>query len=140
MRPLKAQGNSAMFAVIKTGGKQYRVAPGDKLVVEKLVGEAGSAVVFDDVLMVGDEAGVQVGAPRVAGAAVTATLVDTRKGDKVMVVKKTRRNTYRRRNGHRQWGSVVEITGIGSADAAPARKAAKKAKADAGTDSAATAD
>jgi large subunit ribosomal protein L21 len=101
-----------MFAVIKTGGKQYKVAAGDKLVVEKLEGEPGSSVTFGDVLMVGGDAGVTVGAPTVAGATVTAELVDTRKGDKVMVVKKTRRNTYRRRNGHRQWGSVVKITAV----------------------------
>jgi large subunit ribosomal protein L21 len=101
-----------MFAVIKTGGKQYKVAAGDTLVVEKLEGEAGSAVTFDTVLMVGGEGGVTVGAPVVAGATVAATLVDTRKGDKVMVVKKTRRNTYRRRNGHRQWGSVVKIDAV----------------------------
>lgn len=101
-----------MFAVIKTGGKQYKVAAGDKLVVEKLEGEPGSSVTFGDVLMVGGDAGVTVGAPTVAGASVTAELVETRKGDKVMVVKKTRRNTYRRRNGHRQWGSVVKITAV----------------------------
>ena len=101
-----------MFAVIKTGGKQYKVAPGDRLVVEKLEGEAGSGVTFSDVLMVGGDAGVTVGAPVVAGATVAATLVETRKGDKVMVMKKTRRSTYRRRNGHRQWGSVVQITAV----------------------------
>jgi large subunit ribosomal protein L21 len=101
-----------MFAVIKTGGKQYKVAAGDKLVIEKLEGEAGGAVTFSDVLMVGGEAGVTVGAPLVAGATVAATLLETRKGDKVMVMKKTRRSTYRRRNGHRQWGSVVHITAV----------------------------
>jgi large subunit ribosomal protein L21 len=116
-----------MFAVIKTGGKQYKVAAGDKLVIEKLEGEAGSAVTFSDVLMVGGDAGVTVGAPRVVGASVAATLLETRKGDKVMVMKKTRRSTYRRRNGHRQWGTVVHITGI-SADGATEAKA-KPAKA-----------
>jgi large subunit ribosomal protein L21 len=122
-----------MFAVIKTGGKQYKVAQGDKLVVEKLAGETGASVTFDQVLMVGGDDGVTVGAPLVEGMTVTGTLLDTRKGDKVMVVKKTRRNTYRRRNGHRQWGSVVEITGIGGAPAAApkAKKTAKKAAADA---------
>jgi large subunit ribosomal protein L21 len=122
------QGYSAMFAVIKTGGKQYKVAAGDKLVIEKLDGEAGSAVSFSDVLMISGEAGTTIGAPRVAGASVTGTLLETRKGDKVMVMKKTRRSTYRRRNGHRQWGSVVHITGI-SADGAAAAKSAKAAKA-----------
>jgi large subunit ribosomal protein L21 len=127
-----------MFAVIKTGGKQYKVAAGDKLVIEKLDGEAGSAVTFSEVLMVVGDAGTTIGAPRVVGASVLATLLETRKGDKVMVMKKTRRSTYRRRNGHRQWGSVVHITGISTdgkpavaavAKAAPA-KAAKPATAD----------
>jgi large subunit ribosomal protein L21 len=115
-----------MFAVIKTGGKQYKVAAGDKLVIEKLDGEAGSAVTFSDVLMVGGDAGTTIGAPRVVGASVMATLLETRKGDKVMVMKKTRRSTYRRRNGHRQWGSVVHITGI-STDGKPAAAAVAKA-------------
>lgn len=121
-----------MFAVIKTGGKQYKVAQGDKLVVEKLTGEAGSSVTFDQVLMVGGDDGVTVGAPMVEGMTVTGTVVDTRKGDKVMVVKKIRRNTYRRRNGHRQWETLVEITGIGGAAAAPkaAKKTTKKAAAE----------
>jgi large subunit ribosomal protein L21 len=80
--------------------------------VEKLEGEAGSSVTFSEVLMIGGDDGVTVGAPVVAGASVAATLVETRKGDKVLVIKKTRRNTYRRRNGHRQWGSVVQITAV----------------------------
>ena len=118
-----------MFAVIKTGGKQYKVAAGDTLVIEKLEGEAGSAVTFSEVLMVGGEAGTTIGAPRVVGASVNATLLETRKGDKIMVMKKTRRSTYRRRNGHRQWGSVVRITDIVAADvAAKPAKAAKAAK------------
>jgi large subunit ribosomal protein L21 len=117
-----------MFAVIKTGGKQYKVAAGDTLVIEKLEGEAGSAVTFSDVLLVGGEAGTTIGAPRVVGASVNATLLETRKGDKVMVMKKTRRSTYRRRNGHRQWGSVVRITDIvANAAAAKPAKAAKAA-------------
>lgn len=128
-----------MFAVIKTGGKQYKVAAGDKLVIEKLEGEAGSAVTFSEVLMVGGEAGTTIGAPRVVGASVLATLLETRKGDKVMVMKKTRRSTYRRRNGHRQWGSVVHITGISTdgvpvAAAATAKAAPVKASKAAGAD------
>jgi large subunit ribosomal protein L21 len=121
-----------MFAVIKTGGKQYKVAQGDKLVVEKLAGEAGASVTFDQVLMVGGDNGITVGAPTVDGMTVTGTVVDTRKGEKVMVVKKIRRNTYRRRNGHRQWETLVEITGIGAAEAAPkaAKKTTKKAAAE----------
>jgi large subunit ribosomal protein L21 len=91
-----------MYAVIKTGGKQYRVSPGDLLVVEKLDGEPGKAVAFGDVLLLGDGEAVTVGAPLVAGASVAATLIETRKGDKVKIFKKIRRQGYRRTRGHRQ--------------------------------------
>ena len=101
-----------MYAVIKTGGKQYRVKPGDMLVVEKLPGEAGAEVSFDQVLMVGDEAGAVIGAPLVAGAAVTATLIETRKGEKIKIFKKIRRQGYRRTRGHRQTESVVRVTSV----------------------------
>jgi large subunit ribosomal protein L21 len=101
-----------MFAVIKTGGKQYRVAADDVIVVEKLDGEAGAAITFQDVLLVGEGEQVKVGAPTVAGAVVQATIVDQRKGEKVKVFKKKRRNTYRRKRGHRQHESVVKITAI----------------------------
>ncbi len=101
-----------MYAVIKTGGKQYRVQPGDLLVVEKLDGEAGSEVKFDQVLMVGGEGGVSIGAPIVAGASVSATLIETRKGDKVKIFKKIRRQGYRRTRGHRQIESVLRVTGL----------------------------
>jgi large subunit ribosomal protein L21 len=101
-----------MFAVIKTGGKQYRVAEGDEIVVEKLDGEPGATVAFSDVLLVANGDAITVGAPVVAGATVTGELVDTRKGDKVLVFKKRRRNTYRRRRGHRQIESVVKITQV----------------------------
>jgi large subunit ribosomal protein L21 len=104
-----------MYAVIKTGGKQYRVAAGDLIKVEKLEGEAGAAVTFNDVLMIGDEAGAVVGAPLVDGAAVEATLIETRKGEKVRIFKKTRRQGYRRTNGHRQLESVLRVTGISGA-------------------------
>jgi large subunit ribosomal protein L21 len=101
-----------MFAVIKTGGKQYRVAAGDEIVVEKLDGEPGAKIAFQDVLMVADGDNVQIGAPVVKGATVTGELVDTRKGEKVLVFKKRRRNTYRRKRGHRQVESVVKITQV----------------------------
>ncbi len=102
-----------MYAVIKTGGKQYRVQPGDLLVVEKLEGEAGAEVAFDQVMMVGGEdGGVTVGAPLVDGAVVRATLVETRKGDKVKVFKKIRRQGYRRTKGHRQQESVLRVIGL----------------------------
>lgn len=101
-----------MYAVIKTGGKQYRVQPGDTIVVEKLDGEAGTAVNFGEVLMLGGDKGVTVGAPLIDGAAVAATLIETRKGEKVKIFKKTRRQGYRRTRGHRQMESVLRITGI----------------------------
>lgn len=101
-----------MFAVIKTGGKQYRVAAGDEIVVERLEGEPGAKFAFEDVLLVADGDKVQVGAPVVKGASVTGELVGTRKGEKVLVFKKRRRNTYRRKRGHRQVESVVKITQV----------------------------
>jgi large subunit ribosomal protein L21 len=97
-----------MYAVIKTGGKQYRVQPGDLLVVEKLDGDAGAKVVFDQVLML-DGA---VGAPLIGGATVSATLIETRKGEKIKIFKKTRRQGYRRTRGHRQPESVLRVTAI----------------------------
>ena len=102
-----------MFAVIRTGGKQYRVAKDDVIVVEKLDGKAGSAVTFKDVVMSGDDKGVKLGKD-LAGLTVTGKLVKTEKGDKVVVFKKRRRNTYRRRRGHRQTDSHVQITAIGA--------------------------
>ena len=101
-----------MYAVIKTGGKQYRVKAGDMLIVEKLMGEPGAKVAFDQVLMLGDGAGVTIGAPLVADAVVNATLVETRKGEKIKVFKKIRRQGYRRTGGHRQIESVLRVTGI----------------------------
>jgi len=101
-----------MYAVIKTGGKQYRVKAGDLLVVEKLDGAPGSAVAFDEVLMLGEGADVVVGAPTVAGAVVKGALIETRKGDKIKVFKKIRRQGYRRTQGHRQFETVVRITGV----------------------------
>lgn len=101
-----------MYAVIKTGGKQYRVQPGDTIVVEKLNGDAGQELKFDSVLMLGGDKGVTVGAPLIEGATVGATLIETRKGEKVKIFKKTRRQGYRRTNGHRQQETVLRITGI----------------------------
>ncbi|MCC7266668.1 MAG: 50S ribosomal protein L21 [Caulobacteraceae bacterium] len=101
-----------MYAVIKTGGKQYRVQPGDLMVVEKLDGEPGAKVAFGDVLMLGDGDAVTVGAPTVDGASVAATLIETRKGEKIKVFKKIRRQGYRRTKGHRQLESVLRVVGI----------------------------
>jgi len=100
-----------MFAVIKTGGKQYRVAKDDVIVVEKLDGKDGK-VTFEDVLMTGDGKTLKLGKD-LKGVTVTGTLVETVKGDKVSVFKKRRRNTYRRHAGHRQQESHVKITAIG---------------------------
>ncbi len=114
-----------MFAVIKTGGKQYKVAEGDEIVIEKLDADAGADVTFDSVLMLGSEGGVSVGAPTVAGASVIGEVAEQRKGDKVMIVKKRQRSTYRRRKGHRQCETVVKITSIlADGKAAPAKKKA----------------
>ncbi len=101
-----------MYAVIKTGGKQYRVQAGDLLVVEKLDGEPGAKVAFDQVLLIGEGEAVTVGAPLIEGASVSATLVETRKGEKIKVFKKIRRQGYRRTRGHRQFQSVLRVTGI----------------------------
>jgi len=101
-----------MYAVIKTGGKQYRVQAGDIIVVEKLLGEPGAHVAFDEVLMIGEGEAVTLGAPLVDGASVSATLIETRKGEKIKVFKKIRRQGYRRTLGHRQFETVLRVTGI----------------------------
>lgn len=101
-----------MFAIIKAGGRQYRVAQGDEIVVEKLAGDAKSKITFGDVLMVADGDKFTIGAPFVSGASVAGEIVETRKGEKVTVFKKRRRNTYRRKKGHRQHETVVKITGL----------------------------
>jgi len=101
-----------MYAVIKTGGKQYRVQAGDVLVVEKLAGEPGDNVNFGEVLMIGDGEAITVGAPLVDGAAVAATLIETRKGEKIKVFKKIRRQGYRRTQGHRQTETVLRVVSV----------------------------
>ena len=101
-----------MYAVIKTGGKQYRVAQNDLLTIERLEGEPGASIEFSDVLMVGEGDSVKFGAPFVDGAKVTAELVDQARGPKVIAFKKRRRQNSRRKKGHRQNLSLVRITGI----------------------------
>jgi large subunit ribosomal protein L21 len=101
-----------MFAVIKTGGKQYRVAAGDKVKVEKLPADVGAEVVLDQVLMVGEGEAVKVGAPLVAGATVKATVVAHGKGAKVTIFKLRRRKHYKKTLGHRQQYTELQITGI----------------------------
>ena len=97
-----------MYAVIKTGGKQYKVASGDVLKIEKIAGEAGKEVVFNEVLAI-DET---VGTPQVAGASVKATVLKQARDAKIIVFKKKRRQNYRRKNGHRQSITLVKITEI----------------------------
>lgn len=100
-----------MYAVIKTGGKQYRVAKNDVIKIERLEGEAGGEIVFDQVLMVGGDE-PKVGTPTVEGAKVTAKLLEQIKGDKIIIFKKKRRKNYRRKKGHRQLLTVVRIADI----------------------------
>jgi large subunit ribosomal protein L21 len=104
-----------MYAVIKTGGKQYKVAKDDVILVEKLEVEAGKEIALDHVLMIGDGANVTIGQPTVKGATVSATVVDQTKGDKVIIFKKNRRHNYRRKRGHRQNLTVLKITNIKAA-------------------------
>ena len=101
-----------MYAVIKTGGKQYRVAANDVLDIERLAGDAGSKIEFTDVLMVGQGESVTVGKPMIAGARVIAELVEQTRGPKVIAFKKRRRKNSRRKKGHRQDLTTVRITEI----------------------------
>ncbi len=119
-----------MYAVIKTGGKQYRVAADDKLQIEKLPGEAGDIVEFTDVLMVASDGSVDVGAPFVAGATVAAEIIGQVRGPKIIIFKKHRRKHFRRKNGHRQDLTSVKITEILTGGAKPSKKAAAKPKAE----------
>ncbi|MBY0502101.1 MAG: 50S ribosomal protein L21 [Alphaproteobacteria bacterium] len=101
-----------MFAIIKTGGKQYKVAANDIIRIEKLVAASGDVVEFTEILMMGQGNSVKVGAPFVANAKVSATVIDQIRDDKVIVFKKKRRHNYRRKNGHRQYLTIVKITDI----------------------------
>ncbi|MGJ8536713.1 MAG: 50S ribosomal protein L21 [Parasphingopyxis sp.] len=115
-----------MFAVVRTGGKQYRVAEGDVITIEKIAGEAGDSVSFDDVLMAGEGATLK----DTKSLTVSGEIVEQGRGEKIVVFKKKRRHNYRRKNGHRQMLTQIKITGIGAAKKAAPKKAA--AKADAG--------
>ena len=101
-----------MYAVIKTGGKQYRVAQGDRLRVEKLAGNVGDTLSLGEVLLVGQGDGVKVGAPLVSGAKVEAKIIAQDRGKKIIIFKFRRRKNYRRKTGHRQPFTALEITGI----------------------------
>ena len=104
-----------MFAVIRTGGKQYRVTPDAVLKIEKLEGEPGGTVTFTDVLAVGNDGSLTIGSPTVAGATVTATVIAQDRLDKVIIFKKRRRQNSRRKNGHRQHVTVLRVATINAA-------------------------
>ena len=115
-----------MFAIVRTGGKQYRVAAGDKIAVEKIEGAAGDTVSLGDVLLAGDGGEVK----DAKGLAVSAEIIAQTRGEKVIVFKKRRRHNYRRRNGHRQSLTLLRILAVGDAKkAAPKKEAAPKAEA-----------
>ncbi len=115
-----------MSAIIRTGGKQYRVEVGQHVVIERLVGEAGDSVSFEEVLSTGDGESIQIGTPTIDGISVHGTIVEQKRSRKILVFRRKRRKNFRRLNGHRQYQTVVEITAIGGT--APAKKpAAKKA-------------
>lgn len=122
-----------MFAVIKTGGKQYKVAKDDIIKVERLTGEAGDSVQLNEVLAIsGDDGALTLGSPLLEGAVVSATLLEQARADKIVVFKKKRRQNYRRKAGHRQDLSVLKITDIaakGAKKAAPKKQAEVKADA-----------
>ena len=101
-----------MYAVIKTGGKQYKVAPGEKLKVEQIPADVGAEVIIDQVLMVGDGESVRLGQPVVAGATVKATVLAHGRGEKVTIFKMRRRKHYQKHQGHRQNFTEIEISGI----------------------------
>ena len=121
-----------MFAVIKTGGKQYRVAADDVITVAKIEAEPGAAVTFDEVILFGDEGGTEIGAPSVAGVTVAGEVVEQARGPKVIAFKKRRRQNSRRKRGHRQDLTIVRITALGRAGATP-RPAVDQAAAPVGT-------
>ncbi|MEO0850214.1 MAG: 50S ribosomal protein L21, partial [Pseudomonadota bacterium] len=121
-----------MYAVVKTGGKQYRVAKDDIIKVEKLAGDDGETVVLDEVLMVANGGDVTVGAPLVDGASVAAEILEQGRAKKIIVFKKRRRQNYRRKKGHRQHLTVLRVTDIltGGAKPSAVKKTAKPAPAE----------
>lgn len=104
-----------MFAIVETGGKQYRIAPNDKIIVEKIAADSGSKIKLDKVLLVKNTQGeLVVGSPLIGGASVEAEVIKTFKGDKVIIFKKRRRQNSRRKNGHRQQQTLLKILTINS--------------------------
>jgi len=126
---MRSKRGLIMYAVIKTGGKQYRVTPGLRLKVEKLTGDVGSDVTIDQVLVLADGENVTIGAPLIAGASVTAKVLSHGRGDKVMIFKFRRRKHYRKTQGHRQSYTEIQIADFGGASTKPAKAKAAKAKA-----------
>ena len=116
-----------MFAVIRTGGKQYRVAPNDIIEIEKIAGEPGDIVELADVILLGGEGGPKTGSPTIAGASVAAEVIEQKRADKIIVFKKKRRQGYRRTAGHRQMLTSVRITEILTDGKKPSKAAAKPA-------------
>ena len=104
-----------MFAVIKTGGKQYKVAKGEKITIEKLEGDPGTKIDFEEVLLIADEKNTNIGAPMIKGATVQGEILEQFRGEKIIIFKKKRRHNYRRKNGHRQYLTTVEIKDIKTA-------------------------
>jgi large subunit ribosomal protein L21 len=116
-----------VYAIIRTGGRQFRVMEGETLRVEKLEGDVGSAIKFEEVLMVGEGDGIHIGAPLVSGASVAATIKSHGRADKIRIIKFRRRKHHMKQMGHRQHYTEIEITGISGADE---KKSNKKAAAD----------
>ena len=116
-----------MFAIVRTGGKQYRVAAGDKIAVEKIAGEAGETVTLGDVLLAGDGGETK----SIDGVVVSAEIIAQARGEKVIIFKKRRRHNYRRKNGHRQSLTLLKITAIGAAEKKAAPKKAEAAPVEA---------
>ena len=120
-----------MYALVRTGGKQYRVAKDDTILVERIAADEGAEVILDDVVMLGDGDKVTIGTPRVEGAAVSATVVSQTRGPKIIIFRRKRRKNHRRTQGHRQDLTLLKITDIYTSGkkSAPAKKADTKAKA-----------
>ena len=114
-----------MFAVIRTGGKQYRVAPNDIIKVEKIAGQPGDIIELAEVLLLGGDKGPQTGSPTISGALVAAEVIEQKRADKIIVFKKKRRSTYRRKNGHRQELTALRITEILTDGKKPSKAAPK---------------
>jgi large subunit ribosomal protein L21 len=114
-----------MFAVVRTGGKQYKVSPGDVIVAERLAGEAGATIELADILMVSDGAKTTVGTPTVAGAKIAAEVIDQARGEKIVVLKFKRRQRYRRTLGHRQEQTILRVTEISAPGMTTAKAEAK---------------